>query len=62
MITDNRKNEATLPQYLKKALPQEILSELEELPDCTRDSLEEIRLRVGKFAEYKTSSVSRRGK
>ena len=62
MITDNRKNEATLPQYLKKALPQEILSELGELPDCTRDSLEEIRLRVGKFAEYKTSSVSRRGK
>ncbi len=58
MITDNRKNETKLPKYLKNALPEPVLEEVVDL-GC---DLEEIRLRANRFAEYKTSSRSLRGK
>ena len=58
MITDNRKTENKLPAYLKSSLPEQVVQEAED----TAGELEEIRLRVGRFTEYKTSSGSRRGK
>ena len=58
MITDNRKNENKLPKYLKNALPEQVLEEASELAG----EIEEIRLRVNRFAEYKTGTSSLRGK
>ncbi len=62
MITDNRKSETALPKYLKTVLPEAVLGEIGELIGQTPDRLEEIRLRVDRFTEYKTSSRSLRGK
>lgn len=62
MITDNRKSETALPQYLKNALAGELAEEAEEIIGQLPDGLEEIRIRVGRFTEYKTGTMSKRGK
>ena len=62
MITDNRKSETTLSKYLTGALPLPVLSEAEELLRESSGGLEEIRLRLGKFSEYRTGGTSHRGR
>ncbi len=62
MITDNRKSEITLPKYLTGALPLPVVGETEELLRESSEGIEEIRLRLGKFSEYRVGGKSLRGR
>ncbi len=62
MVTDKRKCEISLPSYLAVALPLPVIAEAEELIKESAGGLEEIRLRLGKFSEYRTNGKSLRGR